>query len=126
MAITKKELVEFGFKNDEAEKLYKMIKDPSEPVDNVLNYAYSIMKNWTTNTGYGVEAIRDECFWVDRYWQNIVLLYVNTGETYDTTLYYDVIKDIFGLGSWGDWWEWHERHRNRSCRYGPRRVAGTH
>lgn len=143
MPITKKDLVEFGFKEDEARKLFKMINDPTEPVDNVLNYAHSIMKEWSMlgyllesgkpatippreHPSFGVEAIRDECYWVDHYWQDIVLLYVNTGETYDRTIYYDVIKDIFGLGSWGDWWEWHERNRKRSCRYGPRRIAGTH
>ena len=137
MPITKKDLVEFGFDEKDAKKLLVMIQDNSEPVDNVLNYAHSLMQWWLPTgdkkympshryTSYGVEAIRDECYFVDHYWQNTVLLYLNTGDTYSPTLYYDVIKDIFGIGSWGDWFEWHENHRKRSCRYGPRRIAGTH
>ena len=151
MPITKKDLIEFGFDEKDANKLLVMIRDNSEPVDNVLNYAHSVMQWWIptgenkyvekfTPTGisigkypvrhryssYGIETIRDECYWVDHYWQDTVLLYINTGDTYAPTLYYDVIKDIFGLGSWGDWWEWHETHRNRSCRRGPRRTVGTH
>ena len=68
-------------------------------VDATMKYANKVMD------GYGVEAVRDENIWVDRYWQNTGLLYVNKGDTYITTLCYDTDKDIYFIGSWGDWAE---------------------
>jgi len=55
--------------------------------------------------GYGVEAVRDENIWIGHYWQNTGLLYVNKGDTYDTTLVYDTEKNKFDIMSWGDWAE---------------------
>lgn len=54
--------------------------------------------------GFGVEAIRDEneC---DRYYGDIVGLYVNMGDTYNTTVVYDTINDRFITTSWGDFVE---------------------
>lgn len=51
--------------------------------------------------GYGVEAIfgSDSC--------TPVLLYINLGDTYDTTLLYEPAKDRFSVGSWGDYAERH-------------------
>lgn len=54
---------------------------------------------------HGVEAIEGK--WHDRYYMNIVLLYVNRGDTYDATLLYDTEKEKFSVGSWGDWVERH-------------------
>lgn len=34
-----------------------------------------------------------------------VLLYCNTGETYQTTILYDICQDRFFIGNWGDWAE---------------------
>ena len=52
--------------------------------------------------GYGVEAIfgPDSC-------TRPVLLYINLGDTYDTTLLYEPAKDRFSVGSWGDYVERH-------------------
>lgn len=52
--------------------------------------------------GYGVEAIfgPDSCTWP-------VLLYINLGDTYDTTLLYEPAKDRFSVGCWGDYVERH-------------------
>ena len=127
--INRNQLVGFGFTDDEARKLMRYINDANEPVDNVLNYAHSVMMHWgghgdNREMSHGVEAIHDECYWVNSYWLNTVLLYVNTGDTYDRTLCYDVIDDSFFLGSWGDWWEEHERNHDRECRIGPRRLKG--
>jgi len=67
--------------------------------DTALNFANKVMN------GYGVEAVRDENIWVDNYWHNTGLLYVNMGDTYKTTLCYDTDKGTFFIGSWGDWAE---------------------
>ena len=53
--------------------------------------------------GHGVESIEGD--WVDRYYQNIVLLYVNMGDTYTTTLAFDTNTTRFYVTSWGDWVE---------------------
>jgi len=44
------------------------------------------------------------------FWQNAVLAYVNMGDTYDATIYYDTDKGTFGVGAWGGWVEAYERH----------------
>lgn len=54
--------------------------------------------------GYGVEVLRGKA-WNDRYYGNIIALYVNMGETYEKTIVYDVSKGEFMLTSWGDFME---------------------
>jgi len=66
-------------------------------VDRVLDAANAALG------GYGVEAIEGE--WHDRYYQNIVALYVNMGDTYNTTILFDAVKGRFHVTSWGDWVE---------------------
>jgi hypothetical protein len=51
----------------------------------------------------GIESITGD--WHDRYYQNIVALYVNMGDTYDTTILYDATRNRFYATSWGDWVE---------------------
>lgn len=72
---------------------------PGVHPDTALNFANKVMN------GYGVEAVRDENIWVNNYWHNTGLLYVNKGDTYKTTLCYDTDKGNFFIGSWGDWVE---------------------
>jgi len=127
--INRNQLMGFGFTDNDARTLMRMINNTDIEVDAVLEYASAVMLHWggqgdIRKMGHGVEAIRDECYWVDGYWGNTVLLYVNTGDTYDKTLCYDVIDDSFFLGSWGDWWEQHEQNHDRECRIGPRRLRG--
>lgn len=50
---------------------------------------------------YGVETIENASY-------RTVLFYLNTGETYDATLLYDVEASTFRVGSWGDWVETYE------------------
>ena len=54
--------------------------------------------------GFGIESIEGD-YQVDRYYYNIVLLYVNKGDTYDETFLYETDTGKFYVGSWGDWVE---------------------
>jgi hypothetical protein len=67
-------------------------------VDGPLNYALLKLE------GFSIEAIRVDN-WINHYYQDIGLLYVNLGDTYKTTLCYDTVKEVFFIGSWGDWAE---------------------
>lgn len=51
---------------------------------------------------YGVESIRDERFWVNKYYTETIILFANTGEAYDTTLCYSTLDEKFYFTSWGD------------------------
>ena len=58
---------------------------------------------------FGVEAIEGR--WVDRYHMEIQAVYLNTGDTYATTLLLDHETGNVHLTSWGDWVEANERKR---------------
>lgn len=53
---------------------------------------------------HGVESIRTSEF-IDRYWFDCRAAYLNTGDTYNTTILFDTKKDRFYLTSWGDFVE---------------------
>ena len=75
-------------------------------VEATMKYANKIMN------AYGVEGLRDENAWVDRYWQNTIALYVNKGDTYITTLLYDTENDKYVITSWGNFYEnWLYKHQ---------------
>lgn len=57
---------------------------------------------------YGIEAIRGD-YYVDGYYQDLVALYVNTGDTYNATILYETEKERFLLTTMGDWVEHNER-----------------
>jgi hypothetical protein len=61
---------------------------------------------------YGTEAIRGE--WQNGYWGDIVAVYCNTGDTYDTTVLqirgeHSFYSSRFIVSSWGDWVERNEK-----------------
>ena len=65
--------------------------------------------------GYGVEPITDENAFVDKYYYNIIGLYVNMGDTYDTTIVYDTEHKEFLVTSWGNFYEeWMKENPNES------------
>jgi hypothetical protein len=100
MSITVLELMEnFKLSRKEANDLFRWIGHPSMSPDAVLMMANSLLH------GYGVVSCRDERAWVDSYYGDTIALYVNTGETYDTTLLYDTEAKEFLVISWGDWYE---------------------
>ena len=96
---TKNELMEgLGFTAEQADIIRKLMQND---VDGALSKADTYM------AGFGIEAIRGK--WVDNYYGDIVGLYVNTGDTYNTTLLYDTIKERFYVTTMGDFVEKNER-----------------
>lgn len=75
---------------------------PPPLLDRILDGANDTLE------GFGVEALRSDGAW-DRYWGDVVALYVNNGDTYTETLIYEVESDRFRIMSMGDWIEWVER-----------------
>lgn len=55
--------------------------------------------------GHGVEAAAGEGSDLGKYWRDTILLYVNLGDTYDTTVCFDPDEEDFFVGSWGDFIE---------------------
>lgn len=53
---------------------------------------------------YGVVALTGD-YHIDNYHYNIVALYINTEDTYRTTVLYETETEMFHLISWGDWVE---------------------
>ena len=88
----------------ESKRIEKLIEHANNPnkVDKVLETVDKL-----TNAN-GIEAIRGDHH-VDNYYQDIVALYVNMGDTYDTTLLYDTSEDKFLVTSFGDWVEANKR-----------------
>jgi hypothetical protein len=62
----------------------------------------------TRGGSFGVESIRSSDY-SGGYWGDAAALYVNTGDTYNMTLVYDVADGRFYVTSWGDWAEDCER-----------------
>jgi hypothetical protein len=56
---------------------------------------------------HGTEAVRSEDAW-DNYFGDSVAIYVNTGDTYNATLVYNVPDQRYELTTLGDWVEWYE------------------
>jgi hypothetical protein len=83
-------------------------------VDRALEVAEAGMRKRQRGGTFGIEPLRDPDGGLDRYWGDVVALYVNTGDTYSTTIVYDVERDKFYVTSWGDWVEaWERRHRRQ-------------
>lgn len=81
--------------SDVAEWLAKCHNYPSR-VERVMCAVNQVIE------GYGTEAIfGDNVCWPD-------LDYVNMGDPYVTTIYYDRIDGCYGVGNWGSWLEWRE------------------
>jgi len=81
------------------------VRGDSDRADKVLEEVNRLVD------GHGIEAIRDENA-NDRYYGDVVALYVNMGDTYDTTLIYDTETHEFQVTSWGDWCEAYESERD--------------
>lgn len=84
----------------EARGLAEVLKraETHNEVDAALDYANTLVE------GHGVEAIRGD-YHVDGYYQDIVALYVNTGDTYSATILYDTERERYYATTFGDWVE---------------------
>ena len=71
---------------------YKMVDEILEEANKILN-------------GFGVEPITDENAFVNKYYYDIIGLYVNMGDTYDKTIVFDTERQKFLITSWGDFYE---------------------
>lgn len=58
--------------------------------------------------GFGHEVIRGQEY-TGGFWGDVVLAYVNTGDAYNATVFYDIGKGQWGAGAYGDWVEAYER-----------------
>jgi len=85
--------------------LKKALVEGNSAIEDVLREASRYMGM------HGVASIQDERAPTRRYWLQSRLHYVNTGDTYDRTLGYDVDENAFRIlyGGWGDWLERYER-----------------
>jgi len=69
-------------------------------IEKALDFANSVMG------GFGVEVIRGDTW--GRFWTDSVVVYVNMGDTYNSTLSYVPPEDKWYFGpSWGDVIEYH-------------------
>jgi len=74
----------------------KKIINDARTVDDALDKLNKEIK------GHGIEPVRGR-EWVSHYYQDINLLYVNKGDTYEPTVIYDTLKQTWCVGtSWGD------------------------
>lgn len=102
----RKAFPKLGFKARElAQALEAAFDDDADDdaVDEAMETANKLLD------GHGVEGIQGEGAYVDKYWRDTILLYVNLGDTYDTTICYDTEAEAFFIGSWGDFYEEWER-----------------
>lgn len=76
-----------------------------EEVDDALQTASNLLGF------YGVEAVRGD-YHVDGYYQDIVALYVNSGETYESTIIYETETGRFIIWTLGDWIEKNQKKYN--------------
>lgn len=91
-----------GINREKAKQVRMLMQENAEQVMEEINDVLGL---------FGVEALTGD-YHVDRYWYNIVALYVNTGDTYRTTVLYETETGEFHLVSWGDWVEQNqERYR---------------
>lgn len=107
-----------GMERGVAVALAKVLKGTEDcndvrEVDKALDAVEAAMRREKGGGTFGTEPIRDPDAGFHGYWGDTVALYVNTGDTYNTTVVYDVGRDLFYVTSWGDWLEAYERRIGR-------------
>lgn len=88
----------------------KLLQDSFTKDSDVQSYGRrieAVLKTYDELVGnFGLESIASNNSWV-HFWLDTVLVYSNTGDTYDITLTYDVRQDKFKFQSWGSFAEFH-------------------
>lgn len=83
---------------------YSTSVEVGRDVESALEAANEVMGDGA----FGTEAINGESF-ENGFFAYAEALYINTGDTYNATIVYDVREGRFFVTSWGDWLEDHER-----------------
>jgi hypothetical protein len=83
-------------------KRYRQHYNPPTKFDRICDTLNEILGT------HGVEAVRSPDV-VNRYWGDSVALFLNTGDSYEPTLLYDIGKGRWLMTSLGDWVEGVER-----------------
>jgi hypothetical protein len=92
--------LDYGKAEELSDKLKEALgSEDDDAIDKALEFANEALG------GHGVEAIQGDGTHIDNYWRDTVLVYVNLGDTYDTTILYDTENEEFSIGSWGDFME---------------------
>jgi hypothetical protein len=86
---------------DKAQKLWAVIGNKFYHLDSIMAEVDRLLGN------SGVEIIRSDK-WISNYFQDICLVYSNTGDTYATTIGYNLFKGQFEILSLGDFVEYYE------------------
>lgn len=89
----------------DAVKTKEIIENIKEHTSSYIGIDYIMRRVNDFMHGFGVESISNENTWVNRYFTNMIALYINMGDTYDTTFIYDTINNEFTVDSWGNWYE---------------------
>jgi hypothetical protein len=91
-----------GIKLDQFKSVQHLRKQCYNPPDRVTEQMEALNE---LIDGFGIESIRIEDYWHSNYWQDVIGVYVNLGDTYILTIIYNVIDNQFEFTSWGDFYE---------------------
>lgn len=81
-----------GKVSDNDDEFVKAVDEAMEKANEILD-------------GHGVEGASGDGADFGPYWKDTILVYVNLGDTYDTTILFDPDEEEFSVGSWGDFVE---------------------
>ena len=95
-----------GIKLDQFKSVQHLRKQCYNPPDRVTEQMEALNE---LIDGFGIESIRIEDYWHSNYWQDVIGVYVNLGDTYILTIIYNVIDEQFEFTSWGDYYESKEK-----------------
>jgi RNA binding exosome subunit len=95
------ELESIGLKERDAREILRRIRSANEheEVDAILEDVDRLIDE------NGVEALHESNAFVDRYYHDIIALYVNRGESYKATLVFDTANWLFTVEGWADFYE---------------------
>jgi hypothetical protein len=82
------------------QQLRKQCYNPPNTIDEKMEVFNELIN------GHGIEAINvSPELYQDKYWGNIIGIYVNLGDTYDLTIIWNPIDNQFEFSSWGNYYE---------------------
>jgi hypothetical protein len=108
-----------GLSHGVAKALAKVLRetersDDFDDVEEAMEAVEEAMRQEKGGGIFGVEVVCDPHGKYDWFLGYAAALYVNTGDTYNATVVYDVGRDIFYCTSWSDWLKDFQRRIGRS------------